>query len=458
MDDTKRRLFGTDGVRGLVGLELSPVFVARLAMAIGAYFKEGARVLVGMDYRAGGDAIKKIVEGALILSGVKVFDAGLTPTPALQYAVKSLGFDGGVMITASHNPPEYNGIKVIGPHGIEIERSEEKAIEELFWEQRARTISWQVLAEKAEKFPHVNETYIKAVVERVDRDKIARRNYRVLVDPVNNVGVLTTPRVLKMLGVKPLVINASLDVQPARLPEPTPESLSEVAKVTTVLGCDLAVGHDGDADRAILIDEKGRAHWGDRSAVLLARHLKVNRGETGRVYTAVSSSVIVEEVLSPLGVDVVWTKVGSVDIAHTMKRAGDALCGFEENGGFMYPPHQYVRDGAMKVALFLELMSHEGKKASELFNELPKYYTIKTKYRIPAEVASKVIERVKEEFKGKRLITHDGVKVLTEEYWLLVRPSGTEPVLRVMIEAKTEVAAIDLLEVVNKIVGEVTKA
>ncbi|MEM4487236.1 MAG: phosphoglucosamine mutase [Desulfurococcaceae archaeon] len=458
MSSVRRKLFGTDGVRGLIGIDLTPTFIVRLSLAIGAYFKEGARVLVGMDYRLGSNAIKKIVEGSLTFSGIKVYDAGLTPTPALQYSVKSQGFDGGVVITASHNPPEYNGIKVIGPHGIEIERSDEKVIEEYFWEGKTRLVNWKDLAENAERYPQVNEIYIRAIAEHVDRELIAKQKYRVLVDPVNNVGVLTTPKLLRLLGVKPIVVNATLDTQPSRLPEPTPDSLADIAKITATLGCDLGVGHDGDADRAILIDEVGRIYWGDRSAVLLARHLKMNRGEGGRVYTGVSSSSIVEEVLNPMGVEVVWTKVGSVDIAHTMRRDSGAMCGFEENGGFMYPPHQYVRDGAMKIALFLELMAREGKKASSLFNELPNYYTVKTKYKMPLENALKVIEGVKEEFKAERLITLDGVKVLARDYWILVRPSGTEPVLRVMVEAKTPERANDLLERISKVINEVTKA
>ncbi|MEM4717761.1 MAG: phosphoglucosamine mutase, partial [Desulfurococcaceae archaeon] len=212
------------------------------------------------------------------------------------------------------------------------------------------------------------------------------------------------------------------------------------------------------ADRSIFIDEKGRVHWGDRSATLIAKHLITNRNERGRVYTGVSSSTIVEEVLNPLGVEVVWLKVGSVDIAHAMRKGGDALCGFEENGGFMYPPHQYVRDGGMTLVLFLELMAFENRRASELFNELPTYYTVKTKYKMKREDALKVVEILKQEFKSERLITIDGVKVISNKYWVLARPSGTEPLLRVMIEAITEDIAKDILSRVESVIKGVVKA
>lgn len=391
----------------------------------------------------------------LSLSGLKVYDGGIAPTPALQYAVKTQGFDGGVVVTASHNPPEYNGIKVLGPTGIEVTREEERVIEEYFWEEKWRPTSWKALPERVEHYPFVNDIYIKGVVEKVDSTLISQRGFRVLVDSANGPGALTTPKMLKLLGAKAVVVNGDISPEPARLPEPTPETLAEAAKAVVALGCDLGVGHDGDADRAIFIDDRGRVHWGDRSAALLIKHLWLNRGERGRVYTGVSSSTLVEEVLKPLGVEVVWLKVGSVDIAHTMRSRGDALCGFEENGGFFYPPHQYVRDGGMTVALFLEYMAREKVKASQLFDELPKYYTIKTKYHMQRDKALAVVEKVAEVFKNERLITIDGVKVISRDYWLLVRPSGTEPLLRVMIEAKTEEKAKELLEVVDSIVKEV---
>jgi phosphomannomutase/phosphoglucomutase len=453
-----KRLFGTDGVRGVIASELTPLFIAKLAWAIGSYFKEGSRILVGYDYRAGGDAIKNILMGVLVLSGVKVYDAGYTPTPALQYAVKTEGFDGGVMITASHNPPEYNGIKVIGPHGVEVGRDEERVIEEIFWSEKFRVIDWRSAVWSVEKYIGVNDLYVKAILEHVDKDIIVKKGFKVLVDPVNNVGVFTTPRLLRELGVKPVVINGDLNYEPTRPPEPTPETLSNTAQVVKACNCDFGVALDGDADRSIFIDEQGRVYWGDRSAVLLAKHLKLYKNLTGKVYTGVSSSVLVEDILRSLGVEVIWLKVGSVDIAHAMMRAGDALCGFEENGGFMYPPHQFVRDGAMTLALFLEMLATSGRRVSELFSELPEYYIVKKKYPMSRDVAVRIIDLVKEEFKSERLITVDGVKVISRDYWVLVRPSGTEPLLRVMLEAKSEEIAKSILERVESIIKEVIKS
>lgn len=450
------KLFGTDGVRGVLNESLTPEFVTRLALAIGFYFQPGSRILIGMDSRAGGDAIKRIVTGALMLSGIKVYDGGYTPTPALQYVVKSQGFDGGVMITASHNPPEYNGIKVIGPHGIEIEREEERKIEEYFLEERARRIAWSAIPERVEKYRLVNEIYVKGVLEHVDKELVKQRGFKVLVDAANSVGALTTPKILRELGAKPVVVNGTLDpLFPGRTPEPTVESLRETSAMVVSSNIDLGVAHDADADRAIIIDEKGVVQWGDRTATLLAKYLKTERGENGKVYTAVSSSILVEEVLKEVGLEVVWLKVGSVDIAHTLRRSGDALCGFEENGGFMYPPHQFVRDGGLTTALILEALAKWRIRASELYSSLPKYYTLKLKYKMPREKAEIVVDKVKHAFGKYRISTIDGVRVIGEDFWFLVRPSGTEPLLRVMIEAKNEEKVSYLKEALENLIQEV---
>ncbi len=453
------RLFGTDGVRGVVNEELTPEQALRLGLAIGTFFGEGSKILIGRDIRAGGYMIESAVIAGLIATGVKVYKGGLAPTPAIQYTVKTQDFDGGVIITASHNPREYNGIKVIASDGIEIPREKEREIEDIYFEQRFKRVSWKLLLEDAKPYPYVNDIYVKGVVEKVDRELIRSKGFKIVIDPANSVGALTSPRIARELGVKVITINGHLDPSfPGRQPEPTTETLAETAKVVVSLGADFGVGHDGDADRAIVIDDKGRVQWGDRTAAILAKYLAEKHPELPRrVYTAVSSSTVIEDVLKPLGIEVVWLKVGSVDISRTMQRNGDALCGFEENGGFMYPPHQLVRDGGMTLALLLELLAREGRKLSEIYDELPRYYTIKTKIPMRRELALKVVEKVKEYFKDYRQITIDGVKVITDDFWILVRPSGTEPLLRIMLEAKTEEKAKELLETVKKIAYEVIK-
>ncbi len=446
------KLFGTDGVRGVINKDMTPELAMRLGKAIGTYFGKGSKVLMGRDVRSGGDMLMRAVASGLLSVGVKVYDGGLAPTPALQYATKTLGYDGAVIITASHNPPEYNGIKVVFRDGIEIPRSEEEKIEDIFFENKFNTIDWSEAYNEVKKEDRVIETYVQGILSHVDVEKVRKKGYRVLIDPANSVGALTSPLIAKALGAKVYTLNGHLDPQfPARVPEPTFESLTETSKVVKSLGVDLAVAHDGDADRAIFIDEKGEIHWGDRSGTLLSYWASVkNPGLPKRVFTAVSSSSLVEEYLSKYGIDVIWMKVGSVDIARRLYEE-KGVAGFEENGGFIYPPHQYVRDGAMSLALMMELMANENAKLSELFNRLPKYYLVKTKVPLKGDVNA-IYENVEKVFgsSAKKVIKIDGVKLIFDDYWILVRKSGTEPIIRIFVEAKD-------VEKANRIASEVIK-
>ncbi len=450
------RLFGTDGVRGVVNKGLTVETALKLGLAIGSWLGPGARVLVGRDVRAGGDAIMHAVVAGLEASGARVYIAGLAPTPALQYAVRRHGFDAGVMVTASHNPPEYNGVKVIAADGIEVPREAEREIEEIFFSERWRLASWRSLVHDAQPWPGVVDEYVDAVASMIDEEVVRRRGYRVVVDAANSVGALATPRVLQRLGVKVYTMNGDLNpLFPGREPEPTPETLRETSMVVRSLGADLGVGHDGDADRAIIIDERGEVWWGDRSGALLAAYVSEQHPELPkRVFTGVSSSILVEEYLSRFNIEVRWTPVGSVVISRMLVKEG-GVAGFEENGGYMHPLHQPVRDGAMTTALFLEMMAREGVKASELFARLPRYYPVKTKIPMDRSTALQVLEEVKKRYSGYRMVTIDGVKVFGDGWWFLVRPSGTEPVLRIMVEARSREEAQRIAEELKKLVLEI---
>lgn len=453
-----KRLFGTDGVRGVINEDLTPEFVLKLSLAIGSYFGEGSRVIVGRDSRAGGYALKSITIGGLIASGVKVYDCDLAPTPAIQYNVFKNGFDGGVIVTASHNPPHYNGVKVVASDGIEISREDEEEIEDIFYNERFKRVKWSLLVGEAIPYRLVNEIYVKAVVDLVDRDVIARKGFKVLVDPANSVASLTTPSIARELGVKAITFNGELNpLFPGREPEPTPENLGSTIATAKALGVDLAVAHDGDGDRAIFIDDRGRFVPGERSAAILIEHLINKHPSLRKIYTAVSSSNFIERYFKRYGVEFVWLRVGSVGIAREMKSRGDALCGFEENGGFMYPKHQFVRDGGASFALMLEYLAENSVKLSEAYDKLPKTYIVKTKIRMDGARAELAVENVKNAYSGYEMVTVDGVKVVTDDYWFLVRPSGTEPLLRLIVEAIDEETANKVLNELKKIVEGVEK-
>lgn len=452
------KLFGTDGVRGVVNEDLKPEFVVRLALAVATYFGSGSSILVGRDSRAGSELIQDIVTGVLVSSGLRVHDAGLTPTPALQYNVKERGFDGGIMVTASHNPPQYSGIKVVLPDGIEAPREVEEEIEKIFSEESFRRVPWRELRHRKILVDDVNEFYVEGIIKHIDTDKL-KKTFKVVVDPANSVGALTTPKLLRMLGVKVLTVNGDLTHQPFRDPEPTQENLEYLSNIVRDLRADFAVAHDGDADRAIFVDNLGRYMPGDRSAALLCRHIVVNKRSDlpRRVVTAVSSSTIVEDMLREYGVEVVWVRVGSIVIARTMQRLG-AMAGFEENGGFMYAPHQMVRDGAMTTALMLELLSIEGAPLSDLYDSLPRRHLIKTKVPLrDKSLVSNLVDKILSSYSNYRSITIDGVKVIGPDFWFLVRPSGTEPLIRIFVEAGDENKANEILKDLLGITSEVLR-
>ncbi len=450
-----RRLFGTDGVRGVLMERLTPELAQQLGRAIGAYFGKGARILVGRDVRAGGYMLKSAVISGLLAEGVKVYDADLIPTPGLQFNVKTGPYDGGVMITASHNPPEYNGIKVIGADGIEIPHEDEEVIEEYFFKGHASKLPWRSYTYDPIIKHEAIENYIKGILDQVDVDLIKGAGFRVVIDCANSVGALVTPRLLSRLGVKYVSVNCNLDpLFPGRPPEPSPDTLKVAAAVLRETKADLLVGHDGDADRAIVGDDRGRILWGDRDGTLLSAFAAEVWSELPRrVYTGVSSSILVEDFLRPRGIEVVWTPVGSVTISRMIVKDGGAISGFEENGGYMHTPHQIVRDGPMKTALLLFMLATLKKRMSELVDELPTYYPIKEKLPATREQAQCAVEKVKEHFANFRQVTIDGVKVLGEGFWVLVRPSGTEPVVRIMLEARDPEEAERLLNEVKSIIS-----
>jgi len=439
-----RRLFGTNGIRGIVNKELTSEMAIKIGSAIGTFFQRG-NLIIGYDARTSGPMLAKAVIAGLNATGCNVVLAGMAPTPALQYAVKNHKTDGAVIITASHNPPQYNGIKVVWSDGIELSRKQEIEIENMFFDEKIHYADWNRLGTTRD-LPGVIEEYLEAIKKHVDVAEIAEKHYHVVVDPANSVGSLAAPRLLRELGCKVTTINANIDgTFPGRLPEPRPETLRDLALTVKAIGADLGVAYDGDADRSMFVDEKGEIHWGDKTFALVEKHfLKKNPGE--KIVTPVSSSTLVKDIADSYGGEIVWTKVGSVTVSQTMKKI-NAKLGGEENGGIFYGPHQSVRDGAMATALILEIMAKTGEKLSELLGELPKYHIEKGKVECPNELKDKVLEKLIEQTSELNTNTIDGAKIWFEDKSaILMRPSGTEPIYRLYTEAKKEAKATQLIQ------------
>jgi phosphomannomutase/phosphoglucomutase len=438
-----RKLFGTNGIRGLVNKKLTPEMAINVASSIGTFFGK-KNFLVGHDARTSGPMFAKAVISGLTATGCNVFFAGMAPTPALQYAVKNHYMDGGVIITASHNPPEYNGIKVIWKDGIEISHEQETEIENIYFENKLVFAKWDKLGAKRE-LAVVNDEYVEAIKKHVNVFEIAGKNFHVVVDAANSVGGLTAPQLLRELGCKVTTINANIDgTFPGRLPEPRPENLKEIAVTVKAVGADLGVAFDGDADRSIFVAENGEIYWGDKTFALIEKHFLIEN-PSSKIVTPVSSSTLIKDTADAYKGEIVWTKVGSVTVSHTMKEL-NAKLGGEENGGVFYGPHQAVRDGAMTTALILGIMAKTGEKLSELIAEQPRYFIKKGKVDCPEDKKEKMLKKLLEQVKGANISTIDGVKIWFEDKSaILVRPSGTEPIYRLYAEAKNQEKASKLI-------------
>jgi phosphomannomutase/phosphoglucomutase len=439
-----RRLFGTNGIRGLVNKELTPQMAAEVGCAIGTFFNNGT-LAVGYDARTSGPMLARAVVAGLTAAGCDVLLAGMVPTPTLQYAVKHNKLKGGVIITASHNPPEYNGIKVVWNDGVEISREQEIAVEDIYFNERARLSKWTDIGETRD-LPRVIDDYIEAIKKHVKTAAISRKHFHVVVDAGNSVGSLVAPRLLRELGCKVTTINANIDgTFPGRPPEPRPENLGDLALTVKAKNADLGVAYDGDADRSIFVDEEGQIHVGDKTFALVEKYfLEDNPNE--QVVTPVSSSSLIKDVADTYKGKIVWTKVGSVTVSQTMKKL-KAKLGGEENGGIFYGPHQPVRDGAMSTALILQIMARTEKKLSKLVRELPQYFIEKDKVECKEELKEKVLEKLISEVKRMNTDTIDGVKIWFEDKQaILIRPSGTEPIYRLYAEAKTKQKAQKLVK------------
>lgn len=436
------RLFGTNGVRGVANQELTVEMVTKLAAVVGNYL--GSDIALGMDGRTSSPMFRNAASSGLLSVGCRVHDVGMLPTPALQCAVRDFELNGGLMVTASHNPPDFNGIKVIAGDGVEVSRQQEMEIEELYFSRGPELSSWERIGTFREL--DVIESYKETILSHVEVEAVRKACLRIVLDPGNGVAALTAPTLARDLGCKVYTINGDIDGRfPGRESEPRPDNLNSVSVLVSASGADVGVAFDGDGDRSIFLDERGKVHWGDRSFALVAKEF-ITQNPGAEVATPVSSSRVVEDVVTAGGGRVIRTRVGSVVVSRTMVERG-LMLGGEENGGIMYGPHLQVRDGSMAMALMLEILAKTGKPLSRLFSELPQYSQMKDKVACPEELKGRVLGALHESVEAPKIETIDGIKLsYNDGSWILVRPSGTEPIFRLYAEAGNKERVEELVE------------
>ncbi|MFQ5919193.1 MAG: phosphoglucosamine mutase [Thermoplasmata archaeon] len=437
------RLFGTNGIRGVVGEAMTPDLAHRMGRAAGTHW-QGGPVAVGNDTRTSGPMLKAAVIAGLTASGCRVADLGVAPSPAIQLSVKEREVVGGIIVTASHNPAQFNGLKVLDEEGMELPRTTEEEIERRYFEDAFQGLSWDRVGET---FPvaGTNRRYREAILEQVDQEAIRKREFEVVLDCANGASSFTSPYVLEALGCRVLTLNAQPDgTFPGHPPEPRPEHLEEMTSLVAEAGADLGAAHDGDADRVIFADEEGTYVYGDRSLALVAGHMVAKAGG-GTVVTPVSSSSCVEDAVRAAGGEVVYTPVGAPLVARKMHEI-QATFGGEENGGLIFPNHQYTRDGALGLAVMLEILASEEETLSARLQRIPAYHLVKGSLPVPAEARDEIMESLARRVADPKVDRTDGLKIYTDAGWVLVRPSGTEAIIRVFAEGETPEDARRLFE------------
>ena len=449
-------LFGTSGIRGKPNEDHYPDFYLHIALAIGSILG-GRRFAIANDGRKTATMLWSAIISGLTATGHDVVDLGVLPTPALQYYCKTNRVP-GIIVTASHNPKEYNGIKVMGDNGMDATPDIQKKIEELYFDsnysERGGNSKTKIKYARWDEVGRVisgygaKEAYVSAIVGMVDSNAIRNKGLTVLCDCSNGATYETTPMLLGGLGIRAIALNSTLDgTFPAHSPEPSRENIKNTIEAAKAHNVDFAIVHDSDGDRAMFISPDGKYLDGNYSLAIIAKS-RLRKGDN--VVVPVSTSDIFIDTAKRIGAKIYLTKVGAPVVARKAIELKARLAG-EESGGIIFPEHQYCKDGAMGLALFAEAVAKYG--LGKLLKSLPDLYYATDKVR-----TGKNFDSIKKAVLEKKHIRHDftdGVKIyLNDTDWVMLRPSGTEPVVRIYVQASSKASGEKIMEEYKSIASD----
>lgn len=441
------KIFGSSGVRGVANEELTPAFVQRVAMAAGTVWTEVNfdAVAVARDTRLTGGMLADAAASGLAAVGRDVHRLGVSPTPAAQAYAEREGVP-AMVITASHNPPEYNGVKLVGADGVELGRASLERVEERLLAEAFETVPWAGTGE-ATTVDGVGRRYVQELLDAADRERIANADLTVALDPGHGAGALTSPTFFRQLGCRVVTVNAQPDGHfPGRNPEPVAENLQDLGRLVQASNADLGIAHDGDADRAIFYDERGEYLEGDATLAALAA-AELDAGDV--TVSAVNVSQRLVDVTEEAGATIELTPIGSTNIVTRIRElteegASVPVAG-EGNGGVLFPHYRLARDGAYTAARFLELLVDQ--PASEVISPYNAYTNVRLNVAYGDDGEREALLAAAEEYADEAdadVTTIDGYRLDYGDGWVLIRPSGTEPVIRVYTEARNHTRAQEL--------------
>jgi phosphomannomutase len=423
-------IVSVSGIRGIVGESLTPAAALAFAEALGAHTGGGVMV-VSRDGRPSGEMLRHAVLAGLTAAGCDVHDIDVSPTPTVGLAVRHLHAAGGIQITASHNPAPWNGLKLFGPDGRVLSAAEGRQVQALFEAKQGRHVPWNALG-TTRAYQQAAELHCDRVLELVDGPRIRAAGLKAFLDANGGAGGPLGQRLLEALGVETICRGGDADGVFLHEPEPTADNLRDIAPLVTQHGAAIGFALDPDSDRLALIDETGR-YIGEELTLALAVEFRL-RHDRGPVVVNMSTSRVIEDIANRHGCPFHRSAVGEANVADRMLAVG-AVIGGEGNGGVIDPRVGLVRDPFIGMGLILNLMAETGRKLSELAADLPAYHIVKDKYTVPRERLPQLFEGLTKRWPEASVNRIDGLRLDWPDRWLHVRPSNTEPIVRVIAEA-----------------------
>jgi len=420
------------GVRGVIGESLSPTLLTRFAQAFGTYVGSGT-IVIGRDPRTSGEMVKQAVVAGLLSSGCRVVDVGMCPVPTVQLMVTQQAAHGGLAITASHNPPEWNALKFIGPDGLFLGPGLAREMLDIYHQGQYTKVAGSEMR-GVSTLTGATDLHIKAIMDSLGPLPQKGRRLRVVLDACNGAGSIVGPKLLEALGAETVTINDQPNGQFPRPAEPVPENLGDLCEAVKKHRADIGFAQDMDADRLAIVSELGEPIGEDYTLVLAT--LYVLGRELGPVVANLSTTHALEYVAKLFECPLYRTRIGEANVTESMQREG-AVIGGEGNGGVIYPRINFARDSLVGMALILHLLADREQPLSEILHGLPRFYMIKEKLPCPSQKIGEVLKMVRRVYASSPLDLTDGVKVILPHGWLHVRGSNTEPIIRLAAEADT---------------------
>jgi phosphomannomutase len=437
------------GVRGVVGQSLTPKLLTRFAQAFGTHTGSGT-IVIGRDPRTSGEMVKHAVVAGLLSTGSRVVDIGVCPVPTVQLQVRHRRAQGGIAITASHNPAEWNALKFIGSSGLFLDAGQARELLDIYHQGEYTKVGGAELR-TVEEVEGATDLHIKAILDVLGPLPKTQKKLRVVLDSCNGAGSIVGPKLIEALGAEVVRLNTTPDGSFPRPAEPLPENLGDLCRAVKENHADVGFAQDMDADRLAIVSEQAEAIGEDYTLVLAT--LYVLGREKGPVVANLSTTSAVADVAKRFDCPMFMTKIGEVNVTDAMQQHR-AVIGGEGNGGVIYPRINFARDSLVGIALVLHLLAETGKSVTELLADIPRYSVVKEKMACPSDRIAGVLRTVRQEFAEYQMDTRDGVKVMTPDGWLLVRGSNTEPIIRVVAEAKNEQRA---REWVNSVIEKISR-